>query len=118
VRLAAENGVELVCSPSHKVITTRSDTAGRAVERLRAGDPVMTVKRGRVEQSRVVRVEDLDVRGRVGTFKLAPGNVYAAGKLRRGAIIGMICVLYRWLLRRPEQPSGVLSHNRKRELTL
>jgi hypothetical protein len=116
VRLEAENGVTLVCTPTHKVITTRSDTEGRAVERLRAGDSLMTVKRGRVEQTRVRAVVPLGRVGNVGTFKLAPGNVYAAGRLRRG-LISQICdiafLLYRRLLRRPEQPSGVLSHNRK-----
>ncbi len=113
VRLVAENGVVLVCSRSHKVITTRSDTEGRAVERLRAGDSLMTVLRGRVEQTRVLRVEDLGRRGRVGTFKLAPGNVYAAGSLRRGLLTSITAYFISRILRRPELPSGVLSHNTK-----
>jgi hypothetical protein len=116
VRLETENGLRLDCSPSHRVITTRSDTAGRSVERLKAGDPVMTVKEGRVEQTRVRSVRALGRRGRVGTFGLAPGHVYAAGRLKRGRI-SQICdipiLLYRLLLGRPVRPAGVLSHNVK-----
>lgn len=115
VRVVAANGVALVCSQSHKVITTRSDTEGRAVERLRAGDPLMTVKRGRVEQTRVLRLESLGRRGSVGTFKLAPGNIYAAGRLRGGRFANITNLLYR-LLGREDLPSSVLSHNLKRGL--
>lgn len=111
VRLSAENGVSLVCSPTHKVITTRSDTEGRAVERLRARDPLMTVREGRVEQTRVRAVAALGREGNVGTFKLAPGNIYCAGRGHNNIVMSF----FRRLLRRQEIPSGVLSHNVKRE---
>jgi hypothetical protein len=113
VRLETENGIRLDCSPSHKVITTRSDTEGRAVERVRVGDPVMTVLRGRVEQTRVRRIADLGRSGKVGTFKLAPGNVYAAGREFLPAGWPRSCWKLWRLIEPMHEPSGVLSHNVK-----
>ncbi|MDQ3920275.1 MAG: hypothetical protein M3348_17570, partial [Acidobacteriota bacterium] len=112
VRLVTDANVTLDCSPSHKVITTRDDEAGRAVERLRAGDPVMVTIGGRVFQARVRAVEDLGRSGEVGTFTLAPGHVYAAGRYaprsRLARAVGRL-----W--GRRESACGVMSHNLKSE---
>lgn len=114
VRLRCRNGVSLVCSPTHRVITTRSDAEGRAVEQLRPGDSVMTVLAGRITQTRVAAIEGLGRSGRVGTFRLAPGHVYAAGRARR-SFWRWLVGLWRRLLGLSAPPSGVLSHNIKRE---
>lgn len=113
--LRAENGVELVCSPSHRVITTRNDSEGRPVDRLRAGDSVLTYLRGRVEVSRVSGVWDLGTVGEVGTFRLSPGCVYVAGRYEPAGWRARLRLWLRGALGRPEEPAGILSHNLKRE---
>lgn len=114
VLLRAENGVELLCSPSHRVITTRRDTEGRAVETLRTGDSLMTYLRGRVEMSRVAGVWDMGEAGEVGTFRLAPCPVYVAGRYAPAGWWKRVRLWLRDVAGRPEEPAGVLSHNVKR----
>lgn len=108
-----ENGVELPCSPSHRIITGRGDANGRAAQSLRAGDYVMTYCAGRVELSKVTEIIDTGIPARVGTFRLSPGHVYVAGWRRERTIMGRIKRLARRLLGRPEEAAGILSHNRK-----
>lgn len=101
VYLRTENGVELLCSPSHRVITGRNDRNGRAVERLCKGDFVLTYLDGRVERSRVAEIRDTGQPGEVGTFSLEPAHVYVAGRQRRR------------FFRRRARVAGVLAHNLK-----
>lgn len=102
--LQTENGCELLCSPSHRVICGSSDERGRAVHHLREGDTVLTLVGGRVESSRVSDVRELDYGGGVGTFTLSPGHIYVAGKRR-----------VPWYAPWRSGVAGVLSHNVKRE---
>jgi hypothetical protein len=105
-RVRTENGIELLCSPSHRLITGRSDGAGVNVSNLRPGDYVLTFVRDHIERSRLTECGPAGFGGEVGTFSLGPGHVYAAGRsLRRGFL--------RRLFRRRARVVGILSHNVK-----
>lgn len=114
-RVRTEDGIELLCTPTHRLITGRADRAGRAVRSLRPGDFVLTYRRGAVGRSRLAACEPSGTGGEVGTFSLGPGHVYVAGReVRRGWLSRFLDWLLR-LLRRPRGPAGLLSHNIKLE---
>lgn len=94
VRLACANGVELDCTAAHRVIRHAADAAGGAVGDLRVGDAILTWRDGKIEATTIFSLTPLPARG-VGTFTLAPGHAYVAGRTRAG---------------------GVLSHNLKLEV--
>jgi hypothetical protein len=109
-----ENGVDLLCSPTHRLITGRSDRTGRAVRDLRAGEFVLTFVRDHVERSRLWECETAGFGGEVGTFSLGPGHVYVAGReARRGFWRRLLDRALMLAGLRARGPVGLLSHNLK-----
>jgi hypothetical protein len=112
--IETENGIELPCSPSHRVITSVTDTAGHAAQRLITGDYVLTGIGTRIERSRIQACGFTGQGGWVGTFVgLAPGRIYIAGRRKRPSLIMRIIQRIRGLFGGRPEPAGILSHNRK-----
>jgi hypothetical protein len=107
--LRTANGIELECSPSHRLVTTRADSSGRRADTLAPGDSIVTYRQGRIEVSSVKTITETGRVERVGTFSLAPGHLYAAGRAYPRNW------LERALFRLRRAPvAGILSHNIKR----
>lgn len=103
-----ENGIELRCSPDHRIWTSAYDTHGTSVSRLERGDSALTYVDGVLETAHVVEIQTTGLCAKVGTFKLAPGHAYIAGRL--------VLPWWKRLIRRikgKQGPAGCLSHNLK-----
>lgn len=104
--------IELPCSPGHPLITNRLDGRGRSVDTQHSGDPVLISIDGKVSRKRIREIIDTNEASDVGTFVLAPGHVYVAGRVFYRARFHKLIA---WFLRafRKEPVVGVLSHNVK-----
>jgi hypothetical protein len=113
--LRTENGVELYCSETHRVITSPTDRAGHAVRNLNAGDYVLTACGEAIVRSRLVFCGPLGIGGPVGTFSLYPAQIYVAGRRVQSPRWRRF---FDWLFRRRRRalPVGILSHNQKADL--
>lgn len=114
-RVRTENRIELLCSPTHRLITGPSDGAGTPVRDLREGEYVLTYAGGRVVRSRLEACRPAGFGGEVGTFKLGPGNhLYVAGReVQRRGLRGFADRVLAALGLRARGPAGLLSHNVK-----
>lgn len=101
--------IEIPCSPGHPLITSMFDRKGRAVETQKAGDPVMISIDGKVARKRIREIVDTGEAADVGTFTLAPGHVYAAGRIHYRSFIHRLLAG----ILRLNPVVGVLSHNVK-----
>lgn len=112
--VTTKNGMELPCSPGQVLFTSFVDHRGVPVNRLKKGDNVLTCVAGIDECSPITEIRATGRGARVGTFALAPGNKYLAGRLR---LSWWKRLLYR-LTGRQTECSGIYCHNRKPDIFL
>jgi hypothetical protein len=102
------NGVELACSESHPIITSRLDDRGRKAGDLKVGEFVLTSINGRVERSRIKEVIHTKQKAEVGMPRLHGTHLYAAGKRYYPTVWHRIKA---WFT--PKEVVGLISHNVK-----
>lgn len=81
LRVRTENAIEVLCSLRHPMIRSRMDVRGLGAQKFRVGDSVLTSINGRVEQSRIASITEIEGRFQIGTPMLDGNHLYFAGKV-------------------------------------